>query len=254
MIALLHAEARPPASKALASEVKAHVNVLERHLDGDRPREAIATALAMVFLDADHAIACVRREGVLRASRYGFRGSWIGRVAKAALGVRDLLAASPDRIAYLESVEALSRLVGNALLLQREIEATIRSRRAEVLKTVFVIVNNLFYHGWLNDNEASSLSGHRYSSEEYAEAASLVLRTYASMFSVDRASFAYVDAHAVGKNALVYERLLLAAICLTRFREAELLIDGLPYRADGVGETVTVSSIDPDIKRSIRLG
>lgn len=254
MIALLHAETRPPASKALASEVKAHVNVLERHLDGDRPREAIATALAMVFLDADHAIACVRREGVLRASRYGFRGSLIGRVAKAALGARDLLAASPDRIAYLESIEALSRLAGNALALQREIDATIRSRRAEVLKTVFVIVNNLFYHGWLNDIEASSLNGHRYSSEEYAEAASLVLRTYASLFSVDAASFAYVDAHAVGKNALVYERLLLAAIRLTKFREAELFIDGLPYRADSAGATVTVSSIDPDIERSIRLG
>ncbi|MBF7015226.1 hypothetical protein QUC32_30080 (plasmid) [Novosphingobium resinovorum] len=254
MVALLRTEARPPASKALASEVKAHVNVLERHLDDNRPSESIATALAMVFLDADHAIACVRREGVLRASRYGFRGSLIGRVAKAALGVRDLLAASPDRIAYLESVEALSRLAGNALVLQREIEATIRSRRAEVLKTVLVMVNNLFYHGWLNDNEASSLSGHRYSSEEYAEAASLVLRTYASMFSVDGASFAYVDAHAVGKNAQVYERLLLAAIRLTKFREAELFIDGLPYRVDGAGETISVSSIDSDVERSIRLG
>ncbi len=254
MVALLRAEARPLRSKALASEVKAHVNVLERHLDDDRPREAIATALAMIFMDADHAIACVRREGVLRASRYGFRGSLIGRVAKAALGVLDLLAASPDRIAYLKSVEALSRLAGNALVLQREIEATIRSRRAEVLKTVFVMVNSLFYHGWLSDNEASSLSGHRYSSEEYAEAASLILHTYASMFPVDGASFAYVDAHAVGKNALIYERLLVAAIRLTKFREAELFIDGLPYRADNTGETVTVSSIDPDVERSVRLG
>ncbi|MBC3943694.1 hypothetical protein, partial [Sphingomonas albertensis] len=130
----------------------------------------------------------------------------------------------------------------------------IRSHRAEVLKTVFVMVNSLFYHGWMNDNEASSLSGHRYSSEDYAEAASLVLRTYASMFSVDGVSFAHVDAHAVGKNALVYERLLLAAFRLTKFREAELFLDGLPYRADGVRETVTVSSIDPDVERSLRLG
>ena len=57
-----------------------------------------------------------------------------------------------------------------------------------------------------------------------------------------------------GKNALVYERLLLAAIRVTKFREAELLIDGLPYRADITGETVTLLSIDPDIERSLRLG
>ncbi|MFS0849506.1 hypothetical protein AB3M93_08560 [Novosphingobium panipatense] len=168
--------------------------------------------------------------------------------------MRDLLTASPDRIVYLESVEALSRLAGNAQVLQKEIETTIRSRRAVVLKTVFVMVNSLFYHGWLNDYEASSLSGHRYSSEEYAEAASLVLRTYASMFPVDGASFTYVDTDAVTKNALVYERLLVAAIRLTKFREAEFFIDGLPYRADSAGETVTVSSIDPDLERSIRLG
>lgn len=254
MVALLRDQVRPPTSKSLASDIKAHVPLLARYLNDNRPGEAIATALAMIFLDADHAIACMRRDGVLRASRYGFRGSLIGRVAKAALSVRDLLTASPDRIVYLESVEALSRLAGNAQVLQKEIETTIRSRRAVVLKTVFVMVNSLFYHGWLNDYEASSLSGHRYSSEEYAEAASLVLRTYASMFPVDGASFTYVDTDAVTKNALVYERLLVAAIRLTKFREAEFFIDGLPYRADSAGETVTVSSIDPDLERSIRLG
>lgn len=115
MISLLRSEARPPANKALAAEIKAQVQVLEGHLVGDRPREAIATALAMIFIDADHAISRIRRDGVLRASRYEYRGSLIGRVAKAALGVRGLLAASPDRIAYLESVEALSRVAGNAL-------------------------------------------------------------------------------------------------------------------------------------------
>lgn len=254
VISQLRSEARPPANKALAAEIKGLVPVLEGHLSEDRPREAIATALAMIFIDADHAIACIRRDGVLRASRYGYRGSLIGRVAKAALGVRDLLAASPDRIAYLESVEALSRIAGNALTLKREIEATVRARRSVVLKTVFVMVNSLFYHEWRNDHEAGSLDGRRYSSEEYAEAASLVLRTYASMFPVDGLSFAYVDVEAVGKNALIYDRLLVAAIRLTKFKEAELFIDGLPYRADYHGETVTVSSIDHDVERSVRLG
>ena len=254
MVSLLRTEARPPATKELSAEVKAHVSVLAGHLTEERLREAIATALAMIFLDPDHAISCMRRDGVFRASRYGYKGSLIGRIAKAVLGVRDLLSMSPDRIAYLESVEALSRVAGNALTLKKEIEATVRTRRSVVLKTVFVMVNSMFYHEWINDPEASSLDGRRYSSEEYAEAASLVLHIYASMFSVDGLSFAHVDTDAVGTNALVYERLLVAAIRLTKFREAELFIDGLPYRADCEGETVTVSSIDPDVERAVRLG
>ncbi|ESX49438.1 hypothetical protein X762_12330 [Mesorhizobium sp. LSHC426A00] len=254
MVSLLRAEARPPASKERSAEVKAHVSLLAGYLTGERPHEAIATAFAMIFLDSDHAISCMRRDGVLRASRYGYRGSLIGRIAKAVLSVRDLLATSPDRIAYLESVEALSRVAGNALALKLEVEATVRAKRSVVLKTVFVMVNSLFYHQWSNDREASSLDGRRYSSEEYAEAASLVLHTYVSMFPIDALSFAHVDAEAVENNALVYERLLVAAIRLTKFREAELFIDGLPYRADFEGKTVTVSSIDPDVERAVRLG
>ena len=254
MIAVLRAEPRPETSKALAAEVKTHVTILHDYIRNNRAPEAIATALAMLFIDADHAVACIRREGVMRASSYGFRGALIGRVARVALSVRDLFPASADRIAYLESVDALTRLAGNVLKLQEEMERTIRSHRTKVLKTVFVMINSLFYRGWLNDPEASSLDGGRYSSEEYAEAASLVLRTYCSMLPIDDGCFNYADTDANGKNAVVYHRLLLAAIRITKFREAELFIDGLPYRADCAGEKVTISSINPDVERSLRIG
>lgn len=241
-------------TKALSKDVKAHVSVLAEHLDENRPREAIATAMAMIFLEPDHAISCMRRNGVLRASRYEYRGSLIGRIAKAVLGVRDIFAMSPDRIAYLESVEALTCVAGNARTLKKEIEMKVRAHRSVVLKTVFVLINNLFYREWINDHEASSLDSRRYSSEEYAEAASFILHIFASMFPVDGMSFAHVDTDAAGKNALFYERLLIAAIRLAKFREAEQLIDGLPYRADREGEEVTISSFDPDVERAVRLG
>ena len=74
------------------------------------------------------------------------------------------------------------------------------------------------------------------------------------MFPVDGMSFAHVDTDAARRNALVYERLLVAAIRLAKFREAEQLIDGLPYRADREGGEVTISSMDPDVERAVRLG
>ncbi|XQZ45475.1 hypothetical protein E2978_10845 [Paracoccus yeei] len=254
MVSLLRKEERPPVTKALSADVKAHVSVLAKHLAENRLSETVATAMAMIFLDPDHAVSCMRRNGVLRASRYGYRGSLIGRVAKAVLGAPDVFEISPDRIVYLESVKVLSCLAGNAQTLREQIEATVRARRSTVLKTVFVLVNNLFYDGWINDHDASSLDSRRYSSEEYAEAASFILHIYASMFPVDGMSFAHVDTDAAGKNSLVYERLLVAAIRLAKFREAEQLIDGLPYRADREGGEVTISSIDPDVERAVRLG
>ncbi len=254
MVNTLRAERRPEKTKALTSEVKAHVSALAGHLRSNRSRQAIATMLAMVFLDADYAISCMRCDGVLRASRYGYKGSLIGRVAKAGLGVRDLISASPDRIAWLESVEALSHIAGNALSLHQDIEQAVTAHRTVVLETVFVIVNTMLYRGWTNDPEANSLDGQRYSSEEYAEAASLILRTFSALFPIDDSYFNLVDPKALGANAVVYDRLLLAAIRLTKFMEAELLLDGLPYRADVEGQTVIVSSIDPNVERSVRLG
>ncbi len=241
-------------TKALSADVKAHLSLLSKQLDENRPSEAIATAMAMIFLDPDHAISFMRRKGVLRASRYEYRGSLIGRIAKAVLGARDVFAMSPDRIAYLESVEALTGVAGNARTLKKEIELKVRAHRSMVLKTTFVLINSLFYREWINDHEASSLDSRRYSSEEYAEAASFILHIYASMFPVDDMSFAHVDTDAAGKKALVYKRLLVAAIRLAKFREAEQLIDGLPYRADREGGEVTISSIDPDVERAVRLG
>lgn len=254
MVSLLRTEERPPATKTLSADVKAHVSLLAKHLVENRPREAIATAMAMIFLEPDHAISCMRRSGALRASRYEYRGSLIGRIAKAVLGAREVFAMSPDRIAYLESVEALSCVAGNARTLKKEIEMKVRAHRSMVLKTILVLVNSLFYREWINDHEASSLDSTRYSSEEFAEAASFILHIYASMFPVDGMSFGHVDTDAAGKNALNYERLLVAAIRLAKFREAEQLIDGLPYRADREGQEVTISSMDPDVERAVRLG
>ena len=68
MLSLLQREERPPATKALSADVKVHVSVLVKHLAENRAREAIATAIAMIFLEPDHAISCMRRNGVLRAS------------------------------------------------------------------------------------------------------------------------------------------------------------------------------------------
>lgn len=254
MVTLLQKEQRPPVTKALSKDVKAHVSVLKKHLAENHPSEAIATAMAMILLDPDHAVSCMRRDGVLRASRYEYRGSLIGRVAVAVLELRDVFAMSPDRIAYLESVKSLSSVAGDAGTLKKEIEATVRAHRSVVLKTVFVLVNDLFHREWNNDLEANSLMFERYSREEYAEAASFILDIYASMFPIDVESFLLVDPDAKGKNALIYQRLLVAAARLAKFREAEQLIDGLPYGADRKGECVTIFSMDPNIERAVRLG
>lgn len=254
MLAMLKSEPKVPSSKAIKTEVKATRAALEIHLREGRSREAIATALAMTFFDVDHALSSMRRDGLLRSSKYDYNGALIARVAKVLLTRARAQHASPERITYLESIIALTKLAGNAQSLYAEIVRTVRTHRTVVLKTLFVVVNSLLFQGWFNDPDRHSLDAGRYSSEEYAEATSMIMAIYATQFPIDDATFNYVDPKALAEHAALYQRLLVAAIRLIKFREAETFIDGLPYRADLDGETVTISSIDPDIERSIRLG
>lgn len=254
MAAALDGAARPTSSKALRAELKAHIETLAGHLEAERRVDAIATTLAILFVDADYVIPRLRRAGVLRASKYGYKGHLIGQIAKAALSIRSLMNAAPARIDYFDSILALSKLAANARSLQDEIVRIITARKEYVLKTILAVVNTQFYVKWMADPTRSSVDPRRHSSEEFSEAVSLIVSTYATIFPIDDATFNFFDPGVLGQDASIYDRLLVAAIRLTKFRDAETMVDGLPYRAAIAGETVTISSIAPDIERSVRLG
>mgnify|MGYP001025331562 FL=1 len=253
MIAKLGQTPRPAMSKAIGAEIRSAIETLGDHIEAKRRREAAATLLALLYIDAAYVVPRLRRAGVLRASRYGYAGNLIGTLAKTALQIRPLLNA-PERARYFESVIALSKLASNARTLYDEIVKILGSRRDCVLKTLLVILNNQFYQGWVADPSQPSWSPRRYTTEEYVDGVSLIFSIYASLFPVTDECCNHVDIAAITTDAVVYERLLLAAVRLTKFKDAEIQIDGLPYQATIEGETVAISSIDPDIERSVRLG
>lgn len=254
MIHTLTKTTRPAMSNALTAEIKIALKALGEYIAAKRQREAAATLLVLLFIDSTYVLARLRRGGVLRASRYGYKGNLIGNIAKAALQIRPLMNAKPERIQYLESVIALSKLATNARTSYDEIVNFLQTRRDCVLKTLLVILNNQFYNGWVADPLQPSTSIHRHTSEEYAEAASLIFSIYASLLPITDEICNHVDTAAIKADSGIYERLLLAAIRLAKFRDAETLIDGLPYQATLDGATITIASIDPDIERSVRLG
>ena len=254
MVAALAEADRPANPKALQSEIKRATIVLRDYIAAQQKHEATATLLALLFIDATYVLKRLRRDGVLRPSRYGYQGSLIGTIVKTALQILNPTNASPQRIRYLESVIALCKLATNARHAYDEIVRTLQSRRDCVLKTLLVMLNTQFYKRWIADPSQPSASFWRHSSEDYAEATSLIFTIYASLFAVTDKCCSYVDTAVIAAGTVVYERLLLVAIQLVKFRDAETLINGLPYEATLAGKTVTIASIDPDIERSVKVG
>lgn len=246
---------RPQGSqKEFDRELKRHLKYLGNHLAADRRREAIATALALVIADAEFTIAEIRRVGLFRASRYAYQGSRVVDIATVILQIRPLLDLHPDRVVYLESVQALTRLAPNVRQQHNNIAKFLRSRKNEVIKTILVTVNDIFYHGWMDNPKVDSEQLLHYSPEEICESASLMLSMYREMFKLTAETCNLVDEKALKSKECIYFALFVAAAKINKFREAEATIDGLPYQAVLSGTSVTVSSIDPDIEKSVSLG
>ena len=95
-------------------EVKAAWENLKGHLSANDHRHAVATALGLLWLSPDDTVRRIRKDGLLRASRYGYTAACIRKVAGAALIVADELDLSHERREYLSSVLALTQLAGGA--------------------------------------------------------------------------------------------------------------------------------------------
>lgn len=254
MISALKMLERPKRSKALEREIKSLIREIGIHLEADSKQEALATALAAMFADADYAIGKMRRDGVLRASKYGYSGLLIANIAKTALNARPSLVARDERFDYLRSVIALTKLAPSAKALHNRIVKILSTRENVALKTVLAVLNTRFYRHNPADGSLSSLKLDRYTIEDVSDAASLILDTYRQLFSIHDHCCNEIDAEGVAGHAPIYERLFLAAIRLTKFKDAEVMVDGLPFHARWDRGAVRISSIDPDVEKSIRLG
>lgn len=240
--------------KASSSDIKRLISDLNNHFHANQHREAVATALSLVMADADKTIASLRRHGYLRASRYDFQAGCVFKAVQAIYDVRHMLQVRPDRLVYLESVLAMHSLAPEIHKLRKGILTRLRPRKRIALKTLMVIINQLFAHGWIGSKHESALKLTHYGAEELTEAFSTILDLFRKNFELSNDLWNYVDELALQPTMSIYENMLIDAARINEFKTAETLIDGLPYRASIKGAMVTVSSIDPDLEKSVRHG
>ncbi len=137
-------------------EIKTTWEGLRRHLAANDHRPAVAMALVLLWLNPDDTVRRIRKEGLLRASRYGYNAACIRKVAGAALSLADELALSQERRVYLSSVLALMHLAGGAKQLYKSVLDRLRARHQVGIKTMMAMVNAAFAIDYPGDRMASS--------------------------------------------------------------------------------------------------
>jgi hypothetical protein len=250
MVSFAQASDFPTASK---QELDLNIQLLISYLFANQRREAFATALSLVMANADGSIARLRRTGALRASRYNFVVGGVADIVKVILDTSSMTKLSSKWINYLESVRALHRLAPEVGRMRGEILSLLKAKKQSSLKTLIMLANESFVKERQDTLENKSPLDSYYITEEFIEGISMLINIIRKEIKIPSDCFRDIDEKSLLQND-IYDNILFNATHITKFREAETLIDGLPYNANLDGFVVTVSSIDPTIEKSIRLG
>lgn len=228
---------------------------LQELLKKNKRHEAAALGLAMaVTAGGDSLLADLRRRGVLRASRYGFKAGPLRELVRLLSRLQDALSLNERWIDYLESVKALYELAPEAKRLRDDLITSLSLRRGKALKSFLVLANQAFTHGAFPINDAEAYPTGWISAEEIASAVSRIIALIREETGLNEKDFSLTDEQALNDLNGTYSYDLSRALRLEKLYEAETLVDGLPYRTRAEGQTVIVESIDPDVEKSVRLG
>lgn len=240
---------------ATKDEAKAALDAFKVYLERNDHQWSVAVLLALLLWDADSAVARLRRDGLLRASRYKFQSGAIVKAVEAGLALLPKVTLRPDRQEFLRSVRLLLNLAPVARRLREGLIARLRSRRKVAQKSLLVIVNEAFANGWRGGNRhLDSLNFEHWSTEEITQGLSFILHLMREEVGTVPTDWQHVDELLVSPYQSVYPELLMDAARLNELFEVEALLDGLPYKVEQSGKELKVLSIDEALEKSIRLG
>jgi hypothetical protein len=185
-----------PAPTATREEAKALYERLAGCIAANDRRDAVASTLALLRLDGSTWLARMRKDGLLRASRYGYDGGCLKKIVAAAL---ELSATSPlpsEQVQYLQSVQALLALAGPARQIHRSIVDRLKARRGAALKTLLALVNSSFSINWLGSEQADESQPLRWSATELASAFSRLYMISRDGPGIGARTWTWTDDHA----------------------------------------------------------
>ncbi|HHJ0101823.1 TPA: hypothetical protein ACQD71_004012 [Yersinia enterocolitica] len=234
--------------------LKQSVSIFKDGLKSNQHHKVVAIFIAMLLYNADDTISRLKRGGHLRSSRYNFRHKAIKRSIEVAIAILPRLDIRDERVNYLYSVQALISLSPQVRKIKERLVIQLIENKTYVLKTIFAVINQVFSNHWIPDDGKKSTDFEYWSAEKLAEATSYIINLMREEVGIKISMWQNVDPQCDKKLEKIYYQLLIDAATIKEYNEAEATIDGLPYKARFDGVSLTISAIDEDFEKAIRLG
>ena len=231
--------------------IAAALAMLSDAIGRNRRGRALSAARALLVIAGPvKAIERIKRDGILRASSFGFYAPAIEHVVSDWVDNAGLYGLSEAAVTYLSSVANLYQLAPAIRTLYRGLVSRLRTERIAILKCLLAEVDASF--GDANHVDVGYGEERPAAREELAEAFSYLLGQFHAHVGLTEVQFVLTDPDA-GYDPR-FRTMLGDAMKICRYREAEVLLEAFAYQAQAAVDGVHVSSIDPALERSVRLG
>lgn len=239
--------------KPTKSDVEEALNQFSAAISRNRQGRALSTArVLLLLLGADKAVKRVQRLGTFRPSRQAFSSSAGQAVIADWIEHSAIYSLSQRSIGYLKSVDALWSLAPELRKLRISLIERLKVKRPRSIKTLLATVDVAFSFGWEGHFSLPTESVYAHTSEGLAEAFSFLLHLFHKEIGLSRKDFGLLDSDASVSG--FYQDLLVDAVKICEYLEAEVLVESFPYSAKVSDGKVVVSADEPRLEKSVRLG
>ncbi len=221
---------------------------------GDQKGRA-ANWLAVAFiLDQQKTLVWLKREGLLRASKYQFDPAVPRFLVEGALAHADELVLTPDTRSLLTAALGLLTLAPAARAEFADLMALLRREPYTLLRSCLITLDLLFLRDGFRDLDFGlPWQLDPYTKEDLAEGFSLLWSHAHREIRITRRSAGLWDAQGIHYGR--YLHILKRAAALREFSGSEILIEAFGYRCEIDGDgTAVVSPPTPEVEKGIRLG
>ena len=217
-----------------------------------RKGRALNWLILGLLLDQDKMIHAIKRDGIFRASRYGYDSGMISFLTKGVVKNVNELNLGPEDSEYFVSLDTLLSLTPEIRSAQRYIIKEIRSRRKTLVKDLLATLEILFMKGYRNLHRDKSSQIGFYFRGEISEAISYILYMYDDIFGIDNDCFVNMNEDAVLK--FFHEDIVVVACKIKKYQEFEIDIDYFNYTCLDENGLIVITPPSDNFEKALQHG
>ena len=229
--------------------IKQYLNYFIRQ---NKKGRALNWLLLGLLLDQDRTIRFIRREGILRASKYDYNSDILKFLSSKIINNTDELSLKPENSSYFKSVDNLLFISTTVRKMKTNIIKELKERKPNIVKDLLATTEILFMKNYRNNQRRDSEDIEFYFRGEICEAISYLIYMYDEYVSIDNECFYNLDENYVLQ--FKHQDIVKEACKIKAYKAYEIYIDHYDYSCSRINHELKLYPPTVDFEKAMQYG